>query len=162
MILVSSCLLGNPVRYDGKTKAFALLEKYKGHPGIMPICPECAGKLAIPRPPAEIQKGTGADVWLERAAVKDKAGKNVTENFKNGALAYAELFRENNITAVILKERSPSCGVRHIYDGTFTGTAIDGQGVAAAFFQQFNVPLYSEEDLTEELLLQLLQQDNSR
>lgn len=159
MILVSACLLGNPVRFDGKSKPFELLLKYKDSPQIQTICPETFGKLPIPRPPAEIKSGTGNDVWENNAIVVNKEGLDVTDNFKNGALFCRKFLEKNNVTAIILKERSPSCGVHYIYDGTFSGRTIPGQGVATAFFKQFNIPLYSEEDLTEELLQQLLQAD---
>lgn len=159
MILVSSCLLGNPVRYDGRAKAFSLLEKYKTHPSIRPVCPECAGKLTIPRPPAEIQNASGEAVWQNLALVKNKEGLDVTANFKQGALVYEKLLQQGKISAIILKERSPSCGVHYVYDGSFTGRVIPGQGVTTALLQKFNIPIYSEEDLTEELLKQLLQDD---
>lgn len=159
MILVSSCLLGNPVRYDGRSKAFSLLEKYKNHPSIRPICPECAGKLTIPRPPAEIQNASGEAIWQNKALVKNKAGLDVTENFRQGALVYEKLLQQEKVTALIFKERSPSCGVHYVYDGSFTGRTIPGQGVTVALLQKFNIPIYSEEDLTEALLIELLQQD---
>lgn len=162
MILVSSCLLGNPVRFDGQSKPCNLLVKYKDCGCFLPICPETAGKLTIPRPPAEIQQGNGHDVWHNEACVQNKEGLDVTKSFKNGALAYEKLLRQGHISALILKERSPSCGVHFIYDGSFTGTTITGQGVAAAFFSQFNIPVYSEEDLDEDLLQKLISQDKKQ
>lgn len=159
MILVSSCLLGNPVRYDGRAKDFTLLEKYKTHPSIRPVCPECAGQLTIPRPPAEIQNSSGEAVWQNLAQVKNKEGLDVTDNFKQGALAYEKLLQQEKVTAIILKERSPSCGVHYVYDGSFTGRVIPGKGVTTALLQKFDIPIYSEEDLTEELLIQLLHDD---
>ena len=159
MLLVSSCLLNNPVRYSGDGNPCPLILKYKDCGHFIPICPECAGGLPTPRPPSEITGGTGAEVWAGTAQVVNNLEQNVTENFKNGALAYLHYLKEYPITAAILKERSPSCGSTLIYDGSFQGRRIPGQGVTAALLQQQGIPLYSEEDLTEELLLKLLAQD---
>ncbi len=159
MILVSSCLLGNPARFDGKSRPCPLLVKYKNCGHFLPICPECAGQLPIPRPPAEIQHDSGAAVWQGQCRVKDSSGLDVTENFCRGALVCASLSKKYKITAVILKERSPSCGVHAVYDGSFSKTALPGQGVAAAYLAHMGYKLYSEEDLTEGLLLKLLAED---
>lgn len=159
MILISSCLLGNPARFDGQAKPCQLLTKYKDSGHFLPICPECAGQLPIPRPPAEIQKGNGADVWQNRCRVLDRNGLDVTENFCKGAIVCAKLAKKYKITAAILKERSPSCGVHAVYDGSFSKTTLPSQGVAAAYLAAQGYKLYSEEDLTEELLLKLLAED---
>ena len=159
MILISSCLLGNPARFDGQAKPCQLLTKYKDSGHFIPICPECAGQLPIPRPPAEIQNGNGADVWQNRCRVLDRNGLDVTENFCKGAIVCAKLAKKYKITAAILKERSPSCGVHAVYDGSFSKTTLPGQGVAAAYLAAQSYQLYSEEDLTEELLLRLLAED---
>lgn len=159
MILISSCLLGNPARFDGQAKPCQLLTKYKDSGHFLPICPECAGQLPIPHPPAEIQKGNGADVWQNRCRVLDRNGLDVTENFCKGAIVCAKLAKKYKITAAILKERSPSCGVHAVYDGSFSKTTLPGQGVAAAYLAAQGYKLYSEEDLTEELLLRLLAED---
>lgn len=159
MILISSCLLGNPARFDGQAKPCQLLTKYKDSGHFLPICPECAGQLPIPRPSAEIQNGNGADVWQNRCRVMDRNGLDVTENFCKGAIVCAKLAKKYKITAAILKERSPSCGVHAVYDGSFSKTTLPGQGVAAAYLAAQGYKLYSEEDLTEELLLRLLAED---
>ena len=159
MILVSSCLLGNAVRYKGDANPCDLLIKYKDCGHFIAICPEVFGGLSIPRPPAEIVGGSGEDVWQGKAHIVNNAGTDVTESYKNGVLKAAEYCKIHHITAVILKERSPSCGTHLIYDGTFTGTRIKGQGVTAAYFAKLGLPLYSEEELTEELLLELINKD---
>lgn len=159
MILISSCLLGNPARFDGHAKPHPLLVKYKNCGHFLPICPECAGSLPIPRPPAEIQHGSGALVWQKKCSVKDSSGLDVTENFRQGALICAKLAQKHKVTAIIFKERSPSCGVHAVYDGSFSKNTLPGQGVTAAYFTQLGYRLYSEEDLTEELLLRLLAED---
>lgn len=159
MILVSSCLLNYPVRYKGDGNPVPLLIKYADCGHFLPFCPECAGNLPTPRPPAEINGGTGKEVWNNSAQVINNENINVTENFKSGAKKALLILKNTPITAVILKERSPSCGTKHIYDGTFQGKIIDGMGVTAALLAQENLPLYSEEDLTEELLQKLIAQD---
>lgn len=159
MILVSSCLLGNAVRYKGDANPSELLLKYKEKGHFTAICPEVFGGLSIPRPPAEIVGGSGDDVWQGQARLINNQGEDVTESYKNGVLKAAEYCRTHHVSAVILKERSPSCGTHLIYDGTFTGIRIPGRGVTAAYFAQMGLPLYSEEELTEELLQDLIEKD---
>ena len=159
MILVSSCLLGNAVRYKGDANPCDVLIKYKDCGRFIAICPEVFGGLSIPRPPSEIVGGSGEDVWQGAAKIINDQGVDVTDSYKNGVLKAAEYCKTHHITAVILKERSPSCGTHLIYDGTFTGTRILGKGVTAAYFAQLGLPLYSEEELTEELLKELLATD---
>ena len=120
-ILVSACLLGIGCRYDGKHKAnhevIRLAEKYN----LIPVCPEIYGGLQTPRIPSE---RIGDKVMM-------KDGRDVTDNYKRGALEALELCRIYNIRTAILKERSPSCGKGEIYDGTFTGALTERDGVTA-------------------------------
>lgn len=120
-ILVSACLLGIGCRYDGKHKAnhevIRLAEKYN----LIPVCPEIYGGLPTPRIPSE---RIGDKVMM-------KDGRDVTDNYKRGALEALELCRIYNIRTAILKERSPSCGKGEIYDGTFTGALTERDGVTA-------------------------------
>ena len=120
-ILVSACLLGIGCRYDGKHKAnhevIRLAEKYN----LIPVCPEIYGGLPTPRIPSE---RIGDKVMM-------KDGRDVTDNYKRGALEALELCRIYNIKTAILKERSPSCGKGEIYDGTFTGALTERDGVTA-------------------------------
>lgn len=159
MILVSSCLLGNAVRYKGDSNPCELLIKYKDCGHFIAICPEVFGGLSIPRPPAEIVGGNGKDVWQNKAKIINNIGADVTENYKNGVLKAAEYCQAHHVTAAILKERSPSCGTHLIYDGTFSGTRVSGMGATAAYFANLGLPLYSEEELTEALLQELLERD---
>ena len=122
-ILVSRCLLGEPCRYDGASKPveeIRQLEK-EGHT-LIPVCPEVEGGLPAPRPPAEIQ---------EDGRVVNRLGVDVTEQYHTGACRALELARIHGCTVAILKEKSPSCGNGQIYDGSFNGTLIKGQGVTA-------------------------------
>lgn len=159
MILVSACLLNHPVRYkgDGNPCPLLLNALAKGHGDqLLPFCPEVAGGLPIPRSPAEIQGGTGADVLQGTAVVVNNQGEDVTSAFVEGAQKCAALCQEKGITVAILKQRSPSCGSKAIYDGTFSGKTIDGQGVTAALLTSMGVKVYGEDDLTPELLEKLL------
>ncbi|MGM9529264.1 MAG: DUF523 domain-containing protein [Phascolarctobacterium sp.] len=159
MILVSACLLNHPVRYKGDGNPCQLLldAVAKGHgEELLPFCPEVAGGLATPRSPAEIQGGTGADVLQGTASVMNKIGEDATLAFVEGAQKCAALCQEKGITVAILKQRSPSCGSKAIYDGTFSGKTIYGQGVTAALLTSVGVRVYGEEDLTPELLEKLL------
>ena len=104
---------------------------------LIPVCPEQLGGLPTPREPSE-QKGK---------KVVTKLGKDVTKNFKNGAKEVLKLAKRFNIKEAILKQRSPSCGCGQIYDGTFTGTIIKGDGVTAALLKKNRIKIISEEDL---------------
>ena len=140
-LLVSACLLGEAVRYDGRDNqvdaVLALADRYT----LVPFCPEVEGGLPIPRIPAEIVHGR----------VRNRAGEDVTAAFQKGAEAALALCRREGITRAVLKSRSPSCGKSRIYDGTFQGVLKDGQGVAAALLENAGVTLYDEEDCEEML-----------
>lgn len=136
-ILVSACLLGEPCRYDGKSKpsekVIALSEKYD----LVAVCPECDGGLPTPRIPSE---RVGDRVFM-------KDGSDVTENYKRGAYIAYKACQDNSISIAILKARSPSCGKGKIYDGTFSGKLADGNGVTAEFLINNSIPVLTEEEL---------------
>ena len=140
-ILVSACLLGEPTRYDGKSKPTAevlsLREKYN----LVPVCPEVLGGLPTPRTPSE-RVG-------ERVIMRD--GCDVTDNFHLGAQRALDICKENNCEFAVLKARSPSCGKSEIYDGSFSGTLKEGEGVFAELLREVGVEIFSEEE-TEKLL----------
>ena len=156
MIMVSSCLLGIYSRYDGGANTIPLLTKYLKTGKILPICPEQLGGLATPRRPVEIAGGAGVDVLDGSAKAITPDGDDVSSSFVKGAQEVLAIARAFPVTAAILKERSPSCGVHKIYDGSFNHVVREGQGVTAGLLRQLGVPLYSEDDLTEELLQKLL------
>ena len=162
MILVSACLLNIPVRYKGDGNLCELLLPLAARGLLLPFCSEAAGQLPTPRPPAEICGGTGQDVWRGAARVVNAQGQDVTEAFKLGAQRCAEICRQYYISAAILKQRSPSCGSAAVYDGSFQKRLLPGMGVAAALLAQQGVKIYSEEDLTEELLHKLLANEQQR
>ena len=147
MLLVSACLLGANVKYSGGSNYCELLAQYQGRGLFLPVCPECLGQLAVPRPPAEIRGGDGSDVLNGNAKVYASSGRDVTANFIQGAEAVLALAR---------KARSPSCGAGKIYNGNFEGTLTSGDGVTSALLKQNGITVYTELDLTEELLQTLL------
>ncbi len=135
MILVSACLCGVHCRYDGKAKPdeeiMALLREGKA----IPVCPEQLGGLPVPRPPAEIMEGDGADVLNGSARVCNRLGQDVTQAFVLGAEETLNIARLSGAHKAILKANSPSCGVDVIYDGSFSGKTRIGDGVAAALLR---------------------------
>jgi uncharacterized protein YbbK (DUF523 family) len=148
-ILVSSCLLGVPVRYDGLPAAIydAQLEHWHQEGRLVLFCPEVAGRYAVPRPPAEIVAGSGEDVLEGRARVATRQGRDVTEDFLFGARAALALAREAGARLAILKDRSPSCGAREIYDGNFAGARRAGQGVTAALLSRSGIRVFTEREI---------------
>nr|VFK52071.1 MAG: Uncharacterized conserved protein YbbK, DUF523 family [Candidatus Kentron sp. TUN] len=137
MKLCSACLLGIDCRYDtGNNKNEKVLE-LAGKEVLIPICPEQLGGLPTPRTPSE-QRG-------ERVVTKE--GDDVTENFLRGAQETLKLARLYRVREAILKQKSPSCGVGKIYDGTFSGKVIRGDGVAAALLKENGIKVMPDEAL---------------
>lgn len=159
MILVSACLLGQNVKYNGGNNACELLQVYEGQGHFVPICPEGFAALPIPRPPMEIQQGTGEDLLAGRVRVLDRTGRDMTESLRLGAQKALALAQKYHAKTAILKESSPSCGVHRIYDGSFAGRKIPGSGAAAALLREHGLTLYSEKELTPALLAKLMAED---
>ena len=142
-ILISACLLGISCRYDGDSKPHPLAEELARRHQLVPVCPEQLGGLPTPRPPAE-RRGD---------RVITRAGGDVTAQYRRGAEATWKLCRLLDCQAAVLKERSPSCGSGEIYDGTFTGTRISGDGVTAETLRAQGIRIVGESrigDLLEE------------
>lgn len=147
-ILVSRCLLGHRVRYDGGAHGpFDLLGVWQSEGRIVPLCPEVAGGLPTPRPPAEIPGGQGGAVLDGRVAVVTVGGEDVTTAFVAGAEAALELIALHGIRLAVLKARSPSCGNLENYDGSFSGTRVAGEGVTAAALKRAGVAVFNETEL---------------
>lgn len=148
-ILVSACLLGERVRYNGgeATLDHPVLERWRREGRIVSICPEVTGGLPTPRPPAEIQGGDGGSVLQNVAFVRRHDGMDVTPQFLAGAEAAVALARENGATIAILKDFSPSCGSTAVYDGTFTRTRVAGEGVTAAALRRAGVRVFSDGEI---------------
>jgi uncharacterized protein YbbK (DUF523 family) len=149
-ILVSRCLLGERVRYDGGAHGpFALLEEWRRQGRLVAVCPEVAGGLPTPRPPAEIPGGQGVRVLDGECAVLTIDGAEVGAAFLAGAHAALQLVEAHGIRLAVLKARSPSCGNRENYDGSFSGRRVPGAGVTAALLRRHGVRVFSEEELAE-------------
>ncbi len=148
-ILISSCLIGEAVRYDGNHRLLRhpLITRWWQEGRLVPFCPEVGGGLGVPRIPAEIQWGDGHAVWQGEARVVNKEGKDVTAAFQLGAQRMLELARNHRIRIAILTEESPACGVHTIYDGTFEGKKVPGIGVAASLLQQEGIHIFNEHEL---------------
>jgi len=140
-ILISACLFGENVRYDANNTLLddPLLESWRAEGRLVPLCPEVAGGLPIPRKPCE------RDPETNRILSKD--GEDFSDAYQSGAKIALELVRQHNIRFALLKERSPSCGVNVIYDGHFSGTKIPGQGLTTQYLNTHGVKTYSEFDL---------------
>ncbi|EOL44278.1 DUF523 domain-containing protein [Enterococcus caccae] len=146
MIGISACLGGICCRYDGQAKEIPALKKLVENGQAMLVCPEVLGGLPIPRDPAEIIGGDGFDVWNDQAKVITNTGEDMTDMFKQGAVTAYQKLVEYNITTIILKENSPSCGSNGIYDGTFSGNRRKGPGVATAYFISKGLNVVSQSD----------------
>lgn len=149
-ILVSRCLLGHAVRYDGGAHGpIALLLQWQAEGRVVALCPEVAGGLSTPRPPAEIPGGQGAAVLDGLLAVRTVDGEDVGAAFLAGAQAALALVRQHGIRVAVLKARSPSCGNLENYDGSFSGRRVPGEGVTAALLRRAGVQVFNEEQLDE-------------
>ena len=137
MKICSACLLGIKCRYDGKSKRNKKILELGKKEILIPVCPEQLGGLPTPREPAE-QKGK---------RVITKSGKNVTKKFKKGARQVLKIVKLFGVREAILKQKSPSCGCGQIYDGTFSGKIIKGNGVTAALLKRNGIKVISEEEL---------------
>ena len=136
-IMVSACLLGENCKYDGgNNRNEALLEKLAGHE-IIPVCPEVAGGLPVPRIPVEIVNGRAVN----------RNGEDVDDAFRKGAEKTLEIAEREKPDLIILQSRSPSCGVNEIYDGTFTGKTIPGHGIFADMAISAGYKVIDAEDL---------------
>lgn len=153
-VLVSRCLLGHPVRYDGGASGpYAQLARWQDEGRVVALCPEVAGGLPTPRAPAEIPGGQGADVLAGRVPVVDVTGADVSAAFLAGAQVALQLVRRHGIKVAILKANSPSCGNLETYDGSFSGIRVAGEGVTAALLRHEGVQVFSELQLAEAALL---------
>lgn len=136
-ILVSACLLGINCKYDGGNnrngKVLDLMEDNE----LIPVCPECLGRLPVPRIPAEIVNGE----------VINAMGESVDSQFRKGSNEALEIALKQNVDYAILKSRSPSCGIKEVYDGTFSGTLRPGSGVFASLLIQNGIKAVDSDDL---------------
>lgn len=138
-ILVSACLLGIPCRYNGTLAESDAVWALAGRHELVPVCPEQLGGLPTPRQPIELR----GDRALE------KTGRDVTRECVRGAELAVQLARRLGCTHAILKQNSPTCGCGRIYDGTFGGVRIDGDGLAARALKENGVAVFSDDCFPE-------------
>jgi len=149
MYIISACLLGENCKYSGGNNKCSWVCEFAESHDIVPVCPEVAGGLPTPRAPSEIIKTN------DEKRVVDKEGKDVTENFKNGAVISLKKAEEEaekcgkTLKRAILKACSPSCGSGLIYDGTFSKVLVPGNGVFAEMLKEHGIPVISENDESE-------------
>lgn len=142
-VVVSACLLGAPVRYNATDKRsdHPVLQRWIAEGRIVTVCPEVLGGLGTPRPPAEIVHAGGLRM------VRTNGGRDVTKEFEAGAAESLRQAARAGARVAILKEGSPSCGSTYVYDGTFTGTRLAGEGVTASLLREQGIRVFSENEL---------------
>lgn len=138
-ILVSACLLGDNTKYNGLNNYTSDIHKLEEYAKFIKVCPEMDGGLSCPRNPSEIIKDK----------VVSNKGIDVTAEYNLGASRSLEMVKKYNIKYAVLKEKSPSCGVHQIYDGTFSGTKIPGMGVTTKLLVEAGVMVFSENEIDE-------------
>ncbi|GGK69371.1 DUF523 domain-containing protein [Amphritea balenae] len=143
-ILISACLLGNKVRYDGRDNLIDsdFINRLHTQGRLIPVCPEIEGGLPTPRPPAEIQ-----DKFPLR--ITSCIGEDVTPQFLEGAEKAVEIAKREGCCCALLKSRSPSCGNLEVYDGNFNGTIKPGSGATADELMRSGIPVYNERQLDQ-------------
>lgn len=138
-IAVSACLLGHNCKYNGgnnrSQKVLRFVEGYE----VIPVCPEVTGGLPTPRIPVELRNGRAINA----------NGEDVTDFFQAGTEKTMTRLAEEHIDLAVLQPRSPSCGCKQIYDGTFTKTLIDGKGMFAQALSEAHIPMMDETDIPE-------------
>lgn len=137
MIVVSACLAGVACRYDGTAFFCPTLAAMVEAGQAIAVCPEVLGGLPIPRPAAERQRD---------GRIVTATGQDVTEAYRSGGLKALDIALQNHCELAILKSRSPSCGVGRIYDGSFSGRIVAGDGIFADYLRQAGIPAYTEKD----------------
>lgn len=137
VIAVSACLIGENCKYNGGNNYSEKLCEYVAGHEVVAVCPEVLGGLSIPRSPSEIVNGV----------VINKDGENVDKEFGSGAERALKIVKESGAEVVILQSRSPSCGVNRVYDGSFGGKLIDGEGVFARLLKENGIKVIDVADL---------------
>jgi len=151
-VLISSCIIGLPTRYNGEGKEDKQLIQLLKNKNIefIPLCSEQLGGLCTPREPQEIEPGkTAKDVINGKGRVLTENGRDITEFFLKGANIILNFCKEFNIETAILEERSPSCGVTKIYSGKFDGKLRKGRGVLTELLTQNGIKVFTIEKFLE-------------
>jgi len=158
-VLVSACLLGQRVRYDGghSESGAKILAQWRAEGRVVAFCPEVAGGLGTPRPPAQIVEANGDDVLDGKARILDENGDDVSAAFLAGAQATLEVAQEAGISIAILKSKSPSCGSQRIYntlsqaDGSTTSALVPGMGITTALLRRHGIEVFNEHQFDQAL-----------
>ena len=145
MVLISSCLAGINVKYNGDNNMDHQMAARLNRGRAIALCPEVLGGLSVPRPSCEIMKDPSG-----KAKVMDQEGDDVTDAFVKGAEKTLAVCRAAGIKKAVLQERSPSCGVGSIYDGTFSGNLIEGNGLTAQILKDAGIQVYAPEQYIAE------------
>jgi uncharacterized protein YbbK (DUF523 family) len=150
-ILVSACLMGFKVRYNGSEKARMneLLARWQQEQRLVIHCPELAAGMPVPRPPAEIMSADGKDVMRGQARISENTGQDVTEQYQLAAWLALRAAQESECSAALLTDGSPTCGSQFIYDGSFRGIHKAGMGVAASLLAEHGIAVFSEGQIDE-------------
>lgn len=143
-ILVSACLMGDSVRYDGGHSLIdhPMIQRWNDEGRLVKICPECSGGLPTPRPPAETQSKFPI-------LITDRTGEDVTPAFLLGAEKTLERAKKEKVCCALMKANSPSCGNTQIYDGSFSGQLTEGSGAAASELLRNGIPVFNEHQLED-------------
>lgn len=149
-ILISSCLIGAPVRYDcrAKTLTHPLIRDWQRRGMLVPLCPEGVGGLPTPRPPTEIEPGATAQAVLnDEARILTAAGEDLSTAFRLGAQRTLHAAQAAGCQFALLTDGSPSCGVHHVYDGHHSGTRQPGQGITAWLLAHHGIEVFAAEEI---------------
>ncbi|OKB67858.1 purine-nucleoside phosphorylase [Serratia marcescens] len=149
-ILISACLAGFKVRYNGSDKPLldATLQRWRQEGRLIVCCPELAAGFSTPRPSAEITPGgDGAAVLVQQARVRESSGGDVTAHYLLGAQLALDTARHHGCRFALLTDGSPSCGSQLIYDGAFSGHTKPGSGVTAELLRQHGIEVFSDRQL---------------
>ena len=147
MVFVSACLTGENCKYNGGNNLNNKVVEFLKGKEYLVICPEVSGGLSTPRNPSEIEDGAGDKVLDGENKVYSDKGKDVTENFIKGAYNTLELAKKHNPELIILKAKSPSCGKGKTYDGKFSKTLVNGNGVTAELLVKNGYRVITEDEV---------------
>lgn len=136
-VLVSACLLGENCKYNGGNNACPAVLEFVKDKKVIPVCPELEAGYGCPRTPIEIRDGV----------LFDREGNNVDAPMRQAIARLLQALEGQAVSCAILKSRSPTCGVRQVYDGTFTGTLTEGMGLFAQALQQAGIPVIDSEEI---------------
>lgn len=137
MVIVSACLLGENCKYNGGNNYSERIAKLLAEREILPVCPEVLAGLGIPREPIELKEGVPYRI----------DGKCLLEELDRAVLKIKEMIKGKEIEYAVLKSRSPTCGVKEIYDGSFTHTKIKGMGMLAKALSDMGIRVIDSEEV---------------